>query len=95
MYPGLAALTKLLGVPESCERIVNREGTIAYLFHTGNRTAGITWRSDETGKPLAPAPGVVVYDIMGNELKPGTALLSESPLYLIGASAEAVARALP
>ncbi len=95
MYAGVAALTRLLGVPEACERIVNRGGTSAYLFRTGGKTLAIAWRSAEGTMPLKPVQGVTVRDIMGNEVETSAAVLSESPIYLLGASADEVERALP
>ena len=95
MYPGVAVLTKQLGVPEACERIVNRDGTCAYLFRTAGQTLAIAWRSGAENKPVKPVEGVTVCDIMGNEVGPGAAVLSESPLYLLGSTADLVERALP
>ena len=95
MYAGVAALTRLLGVPEACERMVNRDGTIAYFFRTGGKTLAIAWRTGEGKKPLKPVPGVTVRDIMGNPVEANAAALSETPIYLPGASADLVERALP
>ncbi len=95
MYAGVAALTKLLGVPERCERIVNRQEAIAYLFRSGDRTLAIAWRSGEGQVPLKPVRGVTVRDIMGNPVAGGAAVLSETPVYLLGANADLVERALP
>jgi hypothetical protein len=95
MYAGVAALTRLLGVPESCERIVNRDGTCAYFFRTGGQTLAIAWRADDRKKPLKGSEGVLVRDIMGNPIGANGAELSETPVYLVGASADAVERALP
>jgi hypothetical protein len=95
MYAGVAALTKLLGVPEACERIVNRDGTSAYFFRSGGRTLAIAWRSSEGKKPLRPIRGVAVRDIMGNPVEANVSVLSETPIYLLGASADVVERALP
>lgn len=95
MYAGVAALTKLLGVPEACERVVNQEGTTACFFRSGGRTIAIAWRGGEDTKPLRPASGVTVLDLMGNPVEGSVSVLSQTPIYLIGATADVVARALP
>jgi hypothetical protein len=95
MYAGVAALTKLLGVPETCQRIVNREGAIAYIFRSGGGTVAIAWRSSESKIPLKRVPGVDVRDIMGNPVEANVSVLSETPIYLLGADADLVERALP
>jgi len=88
-------LTRLLGVPEACERIVSRDGTCAYLFRTGGKPIAIAWRSGEGSRPLNAVAGLTVRDIMGNPVEAGAVELSETPTYLLGASAELVERALP
>jgi hypothetical protein len=95
MYAGVAALAKLLGVPDACERVVNRNGTFACVFRTNGKLLAIAWRSGEESKPLKPVPGVAVRDLMGNEIPGSEAVLSESPLYLTGATAELIQSALP
>ncbi len=95
MYAGVAALTRLLGVPEASERIVNRGGIRAYFFRTGGQTLAIAWRTGEGQAPLKPADGVTVRDIMGNIIAADAPALSETPIYLIGANADVVERALP
>jgi hypothetical protein len=95
MYAGVVALTKLLGVPETCEGIVNHEGAIAYIFRSGGRTVAIAWRSSEGKVPLKPVPGVDVRDIMGNPVEAKVSVLSETPIYLLGADADLVEQALP
>ena len=89
MLPAVSVFTGLVGVPESCERVVSRDGVEARIFRTGGRCVGVAWcRAGATGL-IRPAAGVTVVDIMGNE-QPERAELSPSPLYLIGPSAEAV-----
>jgi hypothetical protein len=95
MYAGVAALTALLGVPETCERLVEREDTCAYFFRTGGQTLAIAWRTGAGNKPLKPVAGVTVRDIMGNPLEANAAQLSETPIYLQGTSADTVEQALP
>ena len=95
MYAGVAALTKLLGVPETCQRIVNREGAIAHIFRSGGRTVAIAWRSTEGQVSLKRIPGVDVRDMMGNPVEANLSVLSETPIYLLGANADLLERALP
>ena len=95
MYAGVAALTKLLGVPETCERIVKRNGANAYFFRTGDNTLAIAWGTEEGEQPLKSVRGVAVRDIMGNAVESKRSLLTETPVYLLGANADVVERALP
>jgi hypothetical protein len=95
MYAGAAVLTRLLGVPEASERIVNRGATRAYFFRTGGQTLVIAWRSREGQEPLKSVSGVAVRDIMGNPVAADASALSETPIYLLGANADLVERALP
>lgn len=95
MYAGVAALTRLLGVPEASERRVHRQDTAAFFFRTAGQTLAVVWRTGEGVVPLKPVAGVTVHDIMGNPVEPNAARLSETPIYLSGASADLVERALP
>ena len=95
MFAGVSALTRLLGVPDSCERRVERDGTCAYFFSTGGHTLAIAWRSGAGQRPLKPVPGVIVYDLMGNRVEATAVALGETPIYLVGAGAELIERALP
>ncbi len=95
MYAGVAALTRLLGVPEGCEHIVNRADAIAYCFRSGGRTVAIAWNGGTGNMPLKPARGVAVRDIMGNPVEAKAATLSETPIYLLGADAGLIEQALP
>jgi hypothetical protein len=45
-------------------------------------------------RKLKPAPAVQAYDIMGNALLLKEAVLGESPVYLVGKSADAVLASL-
>jgi hypothetical protein len=95
MYAGVAALTRLLGMPEATERIVNRGGTRAYFFRSSGGTLAIAWRIEEGQEPLKPVSGVAVRDIMGNRVQADASVLSETPIYLLGANADLVEQALP
>ncbi len=90
MYPGIAALTRLLGVPEECIKAVNREDLQAYVFRGKENTVAIAWCGVGQSQPLTLAAGARAYDVMGNEIPPGAAALTDSPVYLLSADAEAV-----
>jgi hypothetical protein len=95
MYAGVAALTKLLGVPDTCEKILNRDGKMACFFRTSGRTLAVAWRSEEGNEAIKPVPGVSVRDIMGNPVEATSSFLSGTPIYLTGESAALVEQALP
>jgi hypothetical protein len=90
MYAGVAALTRLLGVPDECVKKVHAEGLSAYVFRAKDRLVVIAWCEAGRSRKLKPAPAVQVYDIMGNALSLKDSVLEESPVYLVGKSAEAV-----
>ena len=94
MYAGVAALTRLLGVPQACEQIIHRDGVRAYVFRTAGRSVAVAWQDKGQAKPLKLAPHVTALDIMGNELPAGEAVLSESPVYLVAPTAEPIAASL-
>jgi len=90
MYAGVAALTRLLGVPQECVRVVNRGGVRAYIFRTGDRFVAVAWGEEGRSRPLRLGSQVAAYDIMGNEVPPEKAALSESPVYLIAPTVEGI-----
>jgi len=94
MYAGVAALTRLLGVPDECARTVHDDGLAAYVFRVKDRWLAIAWREGGRSQKLKPARGVEAYDIMGNRLSLKEAVLEQSPVYLAGKPAEAVLAAL-
>lgn len=94
MYAGAAALTRLLGVPQSCEQIIHRAGVRAYIFRTAGRSVAIAWQDNGQTKRLKPTPPVTAWDIMGNELPTGEVVLGESPLYLAAPTAKPIATSL-
>ena len=51
--------------------------------------------ASEGKEPLKPVKGVTVRDIMGNPVEAKDAVLSETPIYLLGANADLVEQALP
>jgi hypothetical protein len=94
MYPGVAALSRFLGVPDKCVKIVHADGLFACLFQAKDRLVAIAWCESGKSHKLKPAPAVQAYDIMGNTLSLKDSVLSESPVYLVGKSAEAVLASL-
>jgi uncharacterized protein YaiE (UPF0345 family) len=90
MYAGVAALTRLLGVPDECVKAIHADGLVAYIFRVRHRLVAIAWCEAGRSQKLAPAPDVQAYDIMGNRRSLEDAVLKESPVYLVGESAEAV-----
>lgn len=94
MYAGVAALTKLLGVPEACVQVLQHDGTQAYVFRTAGRAVAIAWQEEGRTKPLQLASQVTAYDVLGNELPAADAALSASPMYLVAPTPEAIRASL-
>jgi hypothetical protein len=90
MYAGVAALTRLLSVPDQCVKTVHDDGLAAYVFRVKDRVVAIAWCDAGQSRKLKPSGGVQAYDIMGNGLLLKETVLEESPVYLIGKSPEAV-----
>jgi len=94
MYAGIAMLTRLLGVPDECVKKITAGGLQAYIFRVKNRAVAIAWREAGREQTLKLAARVRAYDIMGNELKGRAPVLNSSPLYLLGANADALVETL-
>jgi hypothetical protein len=92
MYAGIAALTRLLGVPKACVAEETENGTHAYIFQSERGHVAIAWA--DVPRQLAEVSGVKFYDIMGNERSSAELTLSSSPIYLIGGRPEALLAAL-
>ena len=90
MYAGVAAMTRLLGVPEACVKTVHEAGLAAYVFGTGGQVVAIAWCDGTQRIRLKQSPSVQTYDIMGNSLSAAGPILGESPVYLVGSSAASV-----
>jgi len=95
MYAGIAALTRLLGVPDECVMTVRTDALCAYVFQAKDRLVAIAWCEAGKSRKLKPAPAVQAYDIMGNRLSLKDSVLQESPVYLVGKSAQSVLASLP
>jgi Carbohydrate binding domain len=94
MYPAVAALTRLLGVPEACVKSLHSDGEHAYVFRTGDKEVAITWCEAGHSRPLRLNRAVQACDIMGNSLPASEAVLGESPLYLVSKAPDAILAAL-
>ncbi|HWI58510.1 MAG TPA: hypothetical protein VNZ22_14895, partial [Bacillota bacterium] len=93
MYAGVAALTRLLGVPETCVKRLENNGLHAYVFRRQNHAVAIAWAQAAQISKVKLPPGVQAYDVMGNRLS-GTELpLTSSPIYLVSLQPEAILRA--
>jgi hypothetical protein len=95
MLPGVAALTRLLGVPDECVKKIIREDWRAHVFRSNGRAVTIAWCGENKRQPLALAKGVRAFDIMGNALAARDAALSETPVYLVSKDAESAVQSLP
>ncbi len=93
MYPGLAALTEFLGVPEAFVKKIERGGLRAYLFRSQNQIVAVAWNRDSEPRRLRLAGGTRAFDVMGNELAAPGAVIGESPVYVTGSDAEEVSAA--
>jgi Carbohydrate binding domain len=94
MYAGVAALSRLLGVPETCERIVDRDGLHAYVFRARNHGVAVLWCSYGRTRPLQLDPNSQPYDIMGNPLPVRGLVLGETPVYVVGPTADSLLESL-
>jgi hypothetical protein len=90
MYAGVAALTRLLGVPDDCVQTVHDNQMTAYVFRIKDRFVAIAWGEAGRSRKWKWTPTVQAYDIMGNSLPLDASVLGESPMYLVGKSVEAV-----
>jgi hypothetical protein len=89
MLPGVAALTRLLGVPDECVAKVLRDDLRGCVFRTKGRAVAIAWCGAGRTRPLALAKAVRAHDIMGNELRADGLKLSESLVYLVANASQA------
>ncbi len=94
MYAGVAALTRLLGVPDECVKTVHDSGLWAYVFRTKDRVVAIAWCESGHSRKFDLAPTVQAYDIMGNAISPASLMLGQSPIYLAGPQVGAVLASL-
>lgn len=93
MLPAVSAFTRIVGVPDACERVVRSGGVRAYVFRGGGRFVAVAWSSDRPTK-LSVGGAVRVYDIMGNEMPAGERELDATPIYLVGEDTEGIVKAL-
>jgi hypothetical protein len=94
MYPGVSALTRLLGVPDECVKAMRSDGLYAYLFRVQNQAVAVAWCEPGRSRKLSPGLAVQAYDIMGNVLSLDSLVLDQSPVYLQAAQASLVLKCL-
>ncbi len=94
MYAGVAAFHRLVGLPEACQRIVDRDGLHAYVFQAGDQSVAVAWCRQGPARRLQLQRAVQAYDIMGNKLTGPILILGESPVYLAGPNSAAVLKPL-
>ena len=95
MLPGVATLTRLLGVPDDCLKKIVHDDLRAYVFRSKGCAVAIAWCGENQRRPLTLARGLRAYDIMGNALSPRDAALTESPVYLLSGDADSIMQSLP
>ena len=81
-------------MPDECVKTVHADGLAAYVFRVKDRVVAIAWCEGARSRKLKSAPTAQAYDIMGNGLWLKDSVLEESPVYLVGESAEAVLASL-
>lgn len=94
MYAGVSALTRLLGVPDACVKILNDGGLYAAVFRAKDRAVAVAWATDEKARTLKPGAGTRAFDVMGNERAGPEVVLGASPLYFTSADAGSLVRLL-
>jgi hypothetical protein len=95
MLAGIAAFTSIVGVPEKCVARVADPDCRAVIFKIRNGHVAVAWKpaNAASGRKLLKAGGGLLHDIMGNQLT-GEVVLSETPVYMLGANPEDVMRGL-
>ena len=90
MYPGVAALTRLLGVPDRLQRQIHENGFHACVFRRGNGSVAVAWCEPGRTKRIKTGPSLSASDVMGNPLDKTEVVIDQSPVYLTGESAQAL-----
>jgi hypothetical protein len=90
MYPGVAAFTRLVGVPEAFVRRVAADRSVAYIFRARGRAVAVAWTDADQPAVLRLPAGVTAWDIMGNRLTARAVDLGTTPIYLTAPSADAL-----
>ncbi len=88
MYPGVAVLSRLLGVPNKCLGRLNSSGARAFVFQSNAGATAITWAEPDARCSLKLPKSVRALDIMGNRLTARQCTLSSTPVYLVSPSAD-------
>jgi hypothetical protein len=95
MYPGVAALSRFLGVPDDCLKRTHANGLHACLFRTQGHAVAIAWLGQNQIRHLQLRPEVTAFDVMGNAIPHPAVILEDSPVYLVADNSEAILASLP
>ena len=87
MYAGVAAFSRIFGVPEDCALAIERDDIRAYVFRKQAGAVAVVWSSDGKPRELALPGAVKAVDIMGNDLAGRSVTLTATPLYVTAADA--------
>jgi hypothetical protein len=69
---------------------VDRDGLHAYAFRARGRTVAVAWCRAGQTRRVELDPAGRAYDLMGNPVSGRVIVLGESPVYLVGPTAEAI-----
>jgi hypothetical protein len=87
MYAAVAALARILGVPESSAGTVHRDGRHACAFRIREgRQVTVAWSNRPRALRLPAGASIQVLDMMGNPIPSPEIELTETPVYFIGDS---------
>lgn len=88
MYPALSALANMLGPNPVPKTAFGSAGRLChYVFDTDSGAVAIAWAAGESRLRVDVPNGILVYDIMGNQLKSPAITLDGSPRYFHAADA--------
>lgn len=87
MYAGIAAFSRLFGIPGECVWTAERADLRAYVFRKPSGAVAIAWTGGGRQNELALPSAVQAFNIMGNELPGRVAKLTATPIYLVATHA--------
>jgi len=92
MFAGVAAFTRVIGLPDEFLSKQEANGVTAYLFRRKDAVVAVVWSST----PSAPSARAIpresfCWDIMGNSLARGRVLIGETPVYLTARDSKEIA----
>jgi hypothetical protein len=94
IYAAAASLTRRLGTPDGCFKVVKSNTLRAYLFRAGERFVAVAWSAKSKTVDVALAPAITGFDMMGNRLTSNSVKVGSSPIYLEAASARALVESI-